>query len=309
MITRSLSWPELSRRGFLISAAAAGLQPLKGQTGAPACLLASEQEEGPYYVDGAKLRRDITEGKAGVPLTLRVLLIDSKRCAPLSNAALDIWHCDAGGVYSAFESAGGGRGFGRGRGPGGPPPGNGDGPPQLPPPEMRGFGPGGPPPGGRGPRVVGSTRFLRGLQMTNAKGLAEFATVYPGWYEGRTIHIHLKVHLGGDHAEDTYNGGHVCHTGQFFFPEDVTERIAKLQPYVKHSAVHRTLQEEDGVFRSQHGSSSIVQLEKASGASGAEAYVATVTVAVDPDLTPRPVGPGGGRGPGRGPGGPPPFPR
>ncbi len=297
-----LKWPELSRRGFLFSAAAAGLPALKGQTATPSCVLTSEQEEGPYYVDGAKFRSNITESKSGVPLTLRVMLVDSKHCAPLTNAALDIWHCDAEGVYSAFESASAG-GFGRGRGPG-PPPGRGDGPPPFPPPGMQDFGPGR---GGRGPRNVGSSRFLRGLQITNANGMAEFATLYPGWYEGRTIHVHLKVHLGGDHASDTYAGGHVCHTGQLFFPEDVTERIAKLQPYAKHSAVHRTTPEEDGVFRSQHGSGSIVKLEKTATSAGADGFIATITLAVDPDLTPRPVGPG--RGPGRGPGGPPPFPR
>ena len=37
--------------------------------------------------------------------------------------------------------------------------------------------------------------FLRGAQVTNAQGIAEFLTIYPGWYQGRTVHIHAKVHL------------------------------------------------------------------------------------------------------------------
>ena len=37
--------------------------------------------------------------------------------------------------------------------------------------------------------------FCRGAQATNADGIAEFTTVYPGWYQGRTVHIHAKVHV------------------------------------------------------------------------------------------------------------------
>ena len=67
-------------------------------------------------------------------------------CAPLENAIVDIWHCDAGGVYSGFESGEG-------------------------------------------------ERFLRGAQATNEDGIAKFTTIYPGFYQGRTVHIHAKVHL------------------------------------------------------------------------------------------------------------------
>ena len=81
------------------------------------------------------------------------------------------------------------------------------------------------------------TTFLRGIQLTNADGVAEFATIYPGWYAGRALHIHLKVHAGGTASGDTYKGGHVSHTGQLFFPEDVTDEVATLQPYVNHSDV------------------------------------------------------------------------
>lgn len=37
--------------------------------------------------------------------------------------------------------------------------------------------------------------FMRGAQVTNAQGIADFLTIYPGWYQGRTVHIHAKVHL------------------------------------------------------------------------------------------------------------------
>jgi len=72
----------------------------------PACTLAPEMTEGPYYVDLERVRRDITEGSAGLPLRLETKVVDASSCQPLSDAAVDIWHCDALGVYSGIESEG-----------------------------------------------------------------------------------------------------------------------------------------------------------------------------------------------------------
>src|SRR6266480_3370770 len=69
-------------------------------TAARACRLTPEVTEGPFYVALEKIRRDITEGRPGVPLTLKIRVIDVKRCAPIHSAAVDVWHCDAGGLYS-----------------------------------------------------------------------------------------------------------------------------------------------------------------------------------------------------------------
>ena len=65
--------------------------------------LTSETTEGPYYIDADKIRRDITEDKEGIPLTLSLKVIDSGTCAPVRNAAVDVWHCDALGIYSGYE--------------------------------------------------------------------------------------------------------------------------------------------------------------------------------------------------------------
>ena len=65
--------------------------------------------------------------------------------------------------------------------------------------------------------------FLRGVQLTNDRGVALFETIYPGWYTGRATHIHMKVHIGGRKAGSTYSGGHVSHTGQLFFPDAITD--------------------------------------------------------------------------------------
>ena len=261
----------LSRRGFLAGGAGA-LTCAGAMAQTPSCTLAAEQEIGPYYLDAATMRQDITEGKAGLPVKLRVMLVDANRCEPISGAALDIWHCDALGVYSGFA----------GGSPDGPPGGRGRGP----------RGPwGGPPPAPQ----TDATRFLRGIQLSDRLGLVEFATLYPGWYAGRTIHIHLKVRLGGTVAGDRYAGGHVSHTGQLFFPEDVTEQVARTEPYAQRLGVHRTLQSEDGIFRSQHGGASIVNLARTGSRTNPDGYVATVTLAVDPDATPAPIGGRGGR--------------
>jgi protocatechuate 3,4-dioxygenase beta subunit len=238
----------------------------------PACMLSSEQMEGPYYIDGQMVRRNITEGKPGIPLRLRITLLDAKKCTPLENAALDLWHCDALGIYSGFVKNS------MEAGPGGPPPG-GFGLDSGPPP--RGPGPG-------GPRPTDKETFLRGTQVSNASGVVEFDTIYPGWYMGRDIHIHLKVHTGG----------HVSHTGQLFFDEGITDAIAKLKPYQNHQ-VRRTRHQEDMVFNGQHGAEGLVQLAQVSKRSITDGFTASVILGVDPTATPEPTGFGPSRGFGR----------
>src|SRR5262245_40723971 len=68
-----------------------------------------------------------------------------------------------------------------------------------------------------------STHFLRGHQKSNAHGVALFHTIYPGWYRGRTPHIHVKVQVDGD-----------VHTGQIFFPDSVSARVYRTRHYASH---------------------------------------------------------------------------
>lgn len=111
-----------TRRGFLsllpVSAAALlpdrrALAASEGHDTAPgnlddACILTPRSEEGPYYLDPKLVRSDITEGRAGVPLSLRLRVIEAGSCAPLTGARVDIWQCDARGLYSAFRDQGDG---------------------------------------------------------------------------------------------------------------------------------------------------------------------------------------------------------
>jgi protocatechuate 3,4-dioxygenase beta subunit len=145
------------------------------------CTLYPQQTEGPYYVDGEMLRADLREDRQGTLLVLDLLVLSADGCTPLGNAAVDIWHCDAAGVYSGFQGQLGGL-------------------------DTRG------------------QIFLRGTQLTNADGRVQFTTIYPGWYPGRTTHIHFKVHLSPTREV----------TSQLYFPEDLNREVYGTDPYAAH---------------------------------------------------------------------------
>jgi protocatechuate 3,4-dioxygenase beta subunit len=84
--------------------------------------------------------------------------------------------------------------------------------------------------------------FLRGIQMTDATGRADFETIYPGWYTGRAVHIHVKVHVGASEV----------HTGQLFFDEDVTDAVYKTDPYSRRPD-RDTLNSSDSIFGQSQG--------------------------------------------------------
>lgn len=168
----------------------AGAGPAGVASGVVTCVLAPEQTEGPYYVNDAAVRRNVTEGRPGVALTLRLTVVDASTCKPAKNAAVEIWHCDAGGIYSGTSQQG-----------------------------------------------TADDRFLRGVQRTDAKGLAIFRTIYPGWYQGRATHIHVKVHAGGDEV----------HTGQLYFDDAITASVARRAPYAARGEPETT-NASDGIY-------------------------------------------------------------
>jgi len=101
--------------------------------------------------------------------------------------------------------------------------------------------------------VQGNTdTFMRGIERTDAYGVARFTTVYPGWYTGRAVHIHVKVHLHGT----------VVHTGQLFFPDTVTDAVYRKAPYSTRPA-RDTRNAADAIFRNG-GSRSVLHLAKTS---------------------------------------------
>ena len=81
--------------------------------------------------------------------------------------------------------------------------------------------------------------FLRGTQFADAGGVVRFRTIYPGWYRGRTTHIHFKAFF----ADDTLA------TGQIYFQDTLSDRIfAEAAPYNLRSFARQTWNTDDGVF-------------------------------------------------------------
>jgi len=90
----------------LLPAAAPGSGPAGVSSGEVSCVLAPELTEGPYYVTGERVRRTISEGRPGIPLTLRLTVVDASTCRAIQGAAVDVWHCDVLGVYSGVAAQG-----------------------------------------------------------------------------------------------------------------------------------------------------------------------------------------------------------
>ncbi|MFD3835877.1 intradiol ring-cleavage dioxygenase [Streptomyces sp. NPDC058642] len=239
--------------------------------------LTSETTEGPYYIDADKLRRDITEDKEGIPLVLDLKVIDSETCKPIRNAAVDIWHCDALGIYSGYESLSTGGG---GTAPTGAPSGTPTGTPTGEPPS-------GAPSGGTGRGVhqepTDDERYLRGTWRTDKNGKVTFKTIFPGWYRGRTVHIHTKVHVGGEWTDAGYEGGTTCHTGQFFFDETSVLACAEVEPY-STSTTERTTLDEDTIYDQSGTAGGLLRL-KYNKKNIAKGVVGSLTMGVDPDAT------------------------
>lgn len=136
-------------------------------------------------------------------------------------------------------------------------------------------------------RTVGQT-WLRGVQLTDANGIALFDTIYPGYYQGRTTHIHVKVRVGGTTKGAAYTGGHVSHTGQLLFDDAISTEVYKLAPYSTET-VARTLNAADRIYTQQGGSRSRVKLTRL-GSTLADGFLGAITLAVNPSATPAAVG-------------------
>ena len=223
---------------------------------AASCILTPEVTEGPYWIENELTRRDIRAGKDGLPLEIVFTVQNAKTCKVIKNADVEIWHCDAKGVYSGYESLS--------QGPARRPASRPRAGPRAASRRRGGRRRGG---GGGHQEPTDSKRYLRGHQKTDAEGRARFLTVFPGWYAGRTPHIHLKVHVGGD----------VVHTGQVFFNERVTAAVYKKAPYKSHGQPD-TSHSEDSIF-AQAGRSRAV-LELAERRKGRRGYRGTITLGV-----------------------------
>ena len=145
------------------------------------------------------VRRDIVEDRPGAALQLGIRLAHEDGSP--ATATVEIWQCDALGRYSGF-----------------------------PPPKDSSVVTAATAPAAQ---YLPDDTFLRGSQPTDAAGMVEFRTIYPGWYPGRTVHIHLIVQVGDG-----------AFTSQLYFPEHVNDEVLARPPYSRaagsrHDQRHR----------------------------------------------------------------------
>ncbi len=95
----------MSQQAFAQEAGASASQTAALLQGADVCAIIPEVTEGPYYFDPAMERVDITEGRPGIPTRIRLQVVDAS-CVAMPGARVDIWHCDATGVYSGYAGQG-----------------------------------------------------------------------------------------------------------------------------------------------------------------------------------------------------------
>jgi protocatechuate 3,4-dioxygenase beta subunit len=202
----------------------------------PNCVVRPEMTEGPYFVDGQLERSDIrtepSDGsvKEGVPLTLAfaVSQISDSTCSPLAGATIDIWHCDALGVYSGVSD----------------------------------------------PRFDTSDQtWLRGYQVTGNDGIAQFITIYPGWYPGRAVHIHFKIRTTVT-GNETYE-----FTSQFFFDDALSDQVFMLSPY-DSKGEGNTLNSNDGIYGGG-GDQMTLNLTQVNGSDMSAGFTTTFEIALD----------------------------
>ena len=187
--------------------------PSSSGTPTPACVLRPEVTEGPYFIDERLNRSDIridpSDGSIKPGTELQIVFKVSRvgrTCAPLQDAQVDVWHCDAAGLYSD-EAAN---------------------------------------------DTIGK-KFLRGFQKTDAEGTARFTTIFPGWYSGRSIHIHFKIRiLSGGTATLQF-------TSQLFFDEQTTNTILAQPPYQARGAPD-TRNASDSVYASNNNAGASLML-------------------------------------------------
>ena len=144
------------------------------------------------------MRQDITEGKSGLPTLLSFLIVDADTCQPVQDATIDIWHTDNNGVYSAPINA------------------------MCNP----------------GDALARQQTFCRGVQPTDSNGWAHFNSIYPGWYSGRTTHIHATIRRSGNAIVTT----------QFFFDDSLDDFVYKNHPNYSSRPNRDTTNLTDGVI-------------------------------------------------------------
>jgi protocatechuate 3,4-dioxygenase beta subunit len=159
------------------------------------CVAKPEMIEGPYFVEEGLNRSDIRSDPStgaiseGTVFTMNISVLEilTGGCAPIKGAIVDVWQCDAFGIYSDVASEG----------------------------------------------TLGR-KFLRGHQVADRTGTVRFVTILPGWYPGRTIHLHVKIRTVGA------DGNPYEFTSQLYFTEEFKTSYLKTEPYTSRGTPDTT---------------------------------------------------------------------
>ncbi|KAG9238151.1 Intradiol ring-cleavage dioxygenase [Amylocarpus encephaloides] len=165
------------------------------------CIFTPDNANGPYYVKGEQIRSNVQESQKGVPMHLEMQFLDIKTCKPAKDVLVDIWSCNATGVYSGVSS----------------------------------YGQGGL-----------NSYWLRGVQNTDADGVVNFDTIFPGHYSGRATHEHIVTHVGAKIEKNgSYTGGTINHLSQLFFEQNLISAVEAMAPY-NTNRIRLTTNDADG---------------------------------------------------------------
>ncbi|KAF9269450.1 aromatic compound dioxygenase [Marasmius fiardii PR-910] len=249
------------------------------------CILAPEVTEGPYYINNELVRQNLVEDQSGVQLVLDIGVMDTSTCTPLENAFVEIWSANATGVYGSYGDT-------SGAGTGGP--GGNDSTVSMPassmsmPLSMPSDGPGsgmGGGPGGGSSSLVRNETFLRGGYYTSSEGIVELTTIYPGFYTGRTAHVHTMIHLNWTMSANgtlVSQSGNLLHIGQLFFEEEWNDKVYATSPYTENTGNSRTYNDEDSILAEENadGNNAFPSLELL-GSSLEDGILGYITIGVN----------------------------
>ncbi|CRK15415.1 hypothetical protein BN1708_011481 [Verticillium longisporum] len=185
------------------------------------CVLTPESTEGPFYIEGEKLRWNLQDGGQGVLMYLDFQIIDTETCKPVEGQYVEIWRSqvlkftlanvpsdtNATGIYSGVPYS---------------------------------FDP-----------SNRKTTFGRGISTTNSDGAVWFGSIFPGHYGGRTPHVHIMTH-NPDYADPltnrTLQNNIATHAGQVYFDQRLVDAVRNVYPYSANEQ-RFTSNFADGFFR------------------------------------------------------------
>jgi len=212
----------------------------------PACLLSAEQIAGPYFRNPKLIRRNISEGADGIPLVLRLTIVDAMTCEPVTGALVDVWHCNARGAYSGWSKIDPDKEVDSG--------------------DI-----------GSVPRTDDDT-YLRGGQFSDQSGIVRFTTIYPGFYAGRALHLHVAVRIvaGNNYLEER----HVAWVGQLYFPESASRSVLNAREY-RGRAIPVLTNDKDMFYADMGGEASTLNVHPVSRDSLDDGFFGQLTIGID----------------------------